>query len=231
MSRRVYNRRWTDREEELLAALWGTVPDGQAAARLGRSAGACVARAHLRGIARKHQAYTASEIGRLFGVDSKHVAHVWMDRGLLGYQRLPFGAGPHRHWRMSSDAQLRRFVRDRSWAYDPARMAEGEYWTRLARATWRAHDWLGVDTVARSLGVSADRARRLLRSGRIAGVQRRPDSGGPVSGTLLVRRADLEAFVSGWERRGGGRKGVPRSRDARQRTGFYAPLGGMEAAG
>lgn len=190
---RCYQPPWTEAEDDLLADLWGTMPDAAVAKRVGRSVVACEVRAkrHLR-LARKDAFLTSRQVARILGVDD-HLVVCWIAEGLLQGRKSSVGAGGHaRAWRID-DRDLERFLKRDYWRLDRRRIEVGTYWRNYVDRLWTREPYLTVEQAARALGVGPETVRRHLRRGWLAGVRtHRAARGGRIQ--WLIARSQLAAF-------------------------------------
>ena len=195
-----YWRRWTVRQNDVLADYWGRLPDADVARRLGRTVGACVDQAGFLGLRRKEQYLTASDLARLLGVDSHRITYL-AGKGWLRLARAPYGASGRRWWHCT-ERDLERFLRQHPAQYDPRRIVDAP-WQRLARQTQQAADLLTVDEAAVALGIAHETVVRACRQGRLPAEKATLHGG---TGIWRIRRADLAS----WERRrAGGLRAAP----------------------
>lgn len=202
---RVYRtqpgRTWTEQDHAFLACHWGLQPDAWIAARIPsgpRTVTALVQRAKrfLRQ-ARLENVLTASEVGRVFGVNPNTVVRRWLREGLVMASHAGFSRGGHHVWNVSTDS-LRRFVVERPWAYSLARMELGHWLTELAHQTQGDDPYITLAEAGELLHYTPGALWEWVVSGRLS-AQRRPNygrRGGDPTGCYVVRRRGVEAVAA-----------------------------------
>lgn len=188
---------WTTAHDRRLRALIGTAPLGEIAAQLSaafpgtpRTETAVRIRCKRLGLSVVVDHYTATQVGRLFGVDPKTVVHSWIPRGWLeGRQLVPGLAGSA--WSITA-AQVEAFIREYRHCYDWRAMLPGR-WRSLAEIVWRADPLLTVEEAAVYVGCDRETIRRYLRRGLLTGY-RRLEKAGDQEGRWLIARSALSTL-------------------------------------
>lgn len=169
MPKGIYgNRNWTEEQDTYLADNWGRVSDKTVARHLSRTVDACKVRAtrHL-GLCRTMNIYTAREVARIFGVDSKLVVK-WGQQDYLKVRRSPVRCGATRRWDVD-DASIKRLIKGYPWLYDRKRIDRFDYtvWRNMAEEAWDRDPMLTVSQAAVRLQVHEETLRRHIRMGQI----------------------------------------------------------------
>ncbi len=185
---------WSEGDDELLADSWGRISDKAVARRLGRTVDACKIRAtrHL-GLSRTMNLYTAREVGRIFGVDSKAIIR-WAEQGYLKARRSSVGAGKTRRWDVD-DASIERLIQRHPWFYDRKRIDRFDYthWRNLAEEAWRREPYLTAREAAARLGLNVETVRRHCRRGWVKKAYRVHWLGND-AGTWLIAESSIKSF-------------------------------------
>jgi hypothetical protein len=132
--------------------------------------------------------FTASQVGRLFGVDGKTVTASWIGRGWLAAGRVHDVPGGGY---VITAAQLEAFIRSQRHVYDWRQMRPGQ-WRNLAEVVWKADPLLALPEAARQFGCTTNCLSAHIRRGWLPAYQQ------PLKAShyrWLVARSALQGYT------------------------------------
>lgn len=190
---------WTLAEEAILRRDIGRVPPEEIAAActaestIPRSADAVVVHAKGMGLSCERVGYTLEALQALFGVNWQAIRRHWINAGLLR-TRVPLLKGSPA-W--VEPAEVERFIREHSHAYDAASMDPRHPLTALARVVNRRDPWLSAKQLSRRVGRTPSRCRNIVRE---AGIPHERRLGRAGYGELVIRESNVPLVLAALER-------------------------------
>ncbi len=187
------HRDWTEEELEYLGDAWGVRSDEEICKHLNRSLPGVIlaVKRHLK-INRKMNMLTASELARVFGVDSKTITGTWMRKGFLQGRKAYARCGNNRMW-FFTDENVEACLRQRPWLADLARIEDRNQFRQIVEGEWSRDPWYQPKQVAKMTRLPLSNIMKQLLRGHIK-ADKKP--GAPWSGMWIIRRSAIEAFLS-----------------------------------
>ncbi len=186
------HRRWSEDEIEYLSDNYGRVEDRLICQQLNRSLnGIVIASKRKLSLARKDNIYTAREVARLLGCDSKTIVW-WIDKGWLKGKKGAFYQGLNRVWDFQ-EGDIAECLKRRPWLVDLKRM-ETSFFRSIVKEEMQKDPWYTASQAAPLLGVKTDdEVLRYCRKGWLP-AEKKP--GGPHQWRWIIRRSAIEGFLA-----------------------------------
>lgn len=203
---RPWNRseHWSPDEVETLDRLYGSMPDGKLALRMGRSVTGIRLKAKRLGLhKRSHQGFTARAVAEIFGVDSSTVAKVWIRRGLMRARVIEHVAGERyrsgrrpTYW-IVAVAEVDRFIAEHPELVDVDKMPPSPYRDAAAE-----DPWISLPEAHRRTGRDPHVIAQLIKAGEVRGRRRGAHWYMPAADVPKIRPLrSAEAIEDSWFRR------------------------------
>ena len=182
--------KWTEEELQYFSDHYGIISDETLARNLNRSGLGYVAK--KLGLKRRDNFYTASELGRVLGVDAQTIVK-WFQLGFLRGTKAPIKTGMHRLWRFTH-TNIIAFLRQYPWLIDLDSMPE-HYFRSVVRREWERDPWYTCGQASPLLGVKAETTvRDYVVRGWLPAIEK--PHGGVPGRAWVIKDSSVQAFLA-----------------------------------